>query len=74
MGKILQFPSDGIKVDNPLARKHALEKRFGELEERSNDMKQDMDYLAQCLSEDVQEMSEILKELAELGGYSDFEI
>ena len=72
MGKILQFPHQGKKVKNPFARKAALEKRFGELEERCEAMKQDMEYIAQCMNEDTQEMSAILKELAELGGYSDF--
>jgi uncharacterized coiled-coil protein SlyX len=71
MGKILQFPIGGKKVDNPFARRHALEKRFGELENRCEAMKQDIDYIAQCMTEDTTEMSNILKELAEISGYKE---
>ena len=71
MGKILHFPIGGKKVENPLARKYDLEKRFGELENRCEAMRNDMDYIAQCMTEDTQEMSAILKELAELGGYKE---
>ena len=71
MGKILHFPIGGKKVENPLARKYALEKRFGELENRCEAMRQDIEYIAQCMAEDTQEMSAILKELAELGGYKE---
>ena len=75
MGKILQFPSKGTKVArNPLARTRALEKRFGELENRCAAMKEDMEYIAQCMTDDTDEMSGILKELAELGGYLEPEI
>ena len=71
MGKILQFPSSGKRVENPLARKIALEKRFADLENRCLAMKEDLEYLAQCMTEDTEEMGGILKELAELGGYSE---
>jgi uncharacterized coiled-coil protein SlyX len=71
MGKVLNFPIGGKKVKNPFARRHALEKRFGELENRCEAMKQDIDYIAQCMTEDTTEMSNILKELAEISGYKE---
>lgn len=69
MGKVLQFPVKGKIVKNPLARTRALEKRFGELENRCLSLKEDMEYMAQCMNEDTEEMGNILRELAELGGY-----
>ena len=76
MGKIIQFPKlmNGVPSENEKARELQLQARLGELEKRVAHFSEDIQYIQVCVNEDMHEMSQIIKELAVLNGYTDDEI
>ena len=76
MGKIIQFPKlmNGVPSENEKARELQLQARLGELEKRVAHFSEDIQYIQECVNEDMHEMSQIIKELAVLNGYTDDEI
>tara|TARA_B100000073_G_C23275246_1_gene388168 strand:- start:127 stop:420 length:294 start_codon:yes stop_codon:yes gene_type:complete len=76
MGKVIQFPKlmNGIPSENEKARVIQLNTRLGELEKRVAHFSEDIQYIQECVNEDMHEMSQIIKELAVMNGYSDDEI
>lgn len=76
MGKIIQFPKlmNGVPSENEKARELQLQTRLGELEKRVAHFSEDIQYIQECVNEDMHEMSQIIKELAVLNGYTDDEI
>tara|TARA_R100000152_G_scaffold20307_2_gene13691 strand:+ start:52 stop:345 length:294 start_codon:yes stop_codon:yes gene_type:complete len=76
MGKIIQFPKlmNGVPSENERARELQLQARLGELEKRVAHFSEDIQYIQECVNEDMHEMSQIIKELAVLNGYTDDEI
>lgn len=76
MGKIIQFPKlmNGVPSENEKARELQLQARLGELEKRVAHFSEDIQYIQECVNEDMHEMSQIIKELAVLNGYTDDEV
>lgn len=76
MGKIIQFPKlmNGVPSENERARELQLQARLGELEKRVAHFSEDIQYIQECVNEDMHEMSQIIKELAVLNGYTDDEV
>jgi uncharacterized coiled-coil protein SlyX len=76
MGKVIQFPKlmNGIPSENEKARTLQLQTRLGELEQRVAHFSEDIQYIQECVNEDMHEMSQIIKELAVLNGYSTDEV
>ena len=74
MGKILKFPDSYYKgqfIDRSAVRVAALEKRLGLIEQRIANYQDDMNFINSCLEEDEHEMSELLKELTQIQGFTE---
>tara|TARA_B100000929_G_scaffold216683_1_gene173383 strand:- start:2471 stop:2689 length:219 start_codon:yes stop_codon:yes gene_type:complete len=66
--KILKFPYARSIMPSPLDKINMLEIRLGELEISIAYTQRDLDICKKCLTDDLKEMSEIIKELAKLRG------
>ena len=74
MGKLLKFPDSYYKgqfIDRSAIRITALEKRLGTIEQRISNYQDDMNFINSCMEEDEHEMSELLKELAQIKGFAE---
>ena len=66
--KILQFPYTKSINLSPLDKINILEIRLGELELNIAVTQRDLEICKRCLNDDINEMSELIKELAKLRG------
>tara|TARA_B100001971_G_C18046292_1_gene460397 strand:+ start:263 stop:481 length:219 start_codon:yes stop_codon:yes gene_type:complete len=66
--KILKFPYARSIMPSPLDKINMLEIRLGELELSISTTQRDLDICKKCLTDDLKEMSEVIKQLAKLRG------
>ena len=66
--KILKFPYARSIMPSPLDKINMLEIRLGELELSISITQRDLDICKKCLTDDLKEMSEVIKQLAKLRG------
>ena len=66
--KILKFPYARSIMPSPLDKINMLEIRLGELEISIAYTQRDLDICKKCLTDDLKEMSEVIKQLAKLRG------
>lgn len=73
MGKVLEFPTryQGEGLDRSKVRVKSLNDRLAVIEQRIANYQDDMNFLSSCMQEDDHELSEILKELAQIQGFEE---